>query len=398
MCSPSAPAPQAPPPAPDYRAAAAEQGAANLAAAKLQGRINNPNVISPYGTQTVKWGDPTYFDEARYNQVLDQYKTQGYWTDSAGTQLDYEPAKSQFMGLDPNTPTITQKFSPEQQAIYDKQVAAKKNIGDLAVQGSDALKGVVGKQFDLSGMPAAPGSAEATRDKVIAAMMGRVDEDYGRSTDQANSDLIAAGIRPGSKAYDDKMQLLQRGRNDALNQAIISSGAEAQRDFGMDSDRRRQAIAELLSQRQTPLNEVSALMSGAQVTNPFSMPGYAQNTQVQPAPIFNAAQAQGQYGLNAYNAQNQANAAYDGGGSNGLMNGLFSLGSAAILASDRRLKSNIIRVGTHPLGIGVYDYDIFGRRERGVMAQELQPVMPQAVVTHPQGYLMVNYAMIGGRP
>ena len=53
MCAP------APPPPPDYAGAAAAQGAANVDAAKVQGRINNPNVINPYGTQTVTWDGDT---------------------------------------------------------------------------------------------------------------------------------------------------------------------------------------------------------------------------------------------------------------------------------------------------------------------------------------------------
>lgn len=47
--SPSAPAP------PDYAGAAVAQGAANLETAKAQGRMNNPNVVGPLGSQTVTW-------------------------------------------------------------------------------------------------------------------------------------------------------------------------------------------------------------------------------------------------------------------------------------------------------------------------------------------------------
>jgi hypothetical protein len=42
----------------------------------------------------------------------------------------------------------------------------------------------------------------------------------------------------------------------------------------------------------------------------------------------------------------------------------------------------------------VYEYDIRGRRERGVMAQELLPVMPEAVAVDGDGYYMVNYAAL----
>ncbi len=72
-------------------------------------------------------------------------------------------------------------------------------------------------------------------------------------------------------------------------------------------------------------------------------------------------------------------------------------------ASDRNVKENIVRIGEHPLGIGLYlfDYkpafrDQWGHgRQFGVMAQEVETVMPAAVCTHPDGYKMVDYAMLG---
>ncbi len=62
--------------------------------------------------------------------------------------------------------------------------------------------------------------------------------------------------------------------------------------------------------------------------------------------------------------------------------------------SDYRLKSNIERVGEHPLGVGIYEYDIEGRRERGVMAHELALVKPEAVAIGDDGYFMVDYGML----
>jgi len=71
--------------------------------------------------------------------------------------------------------------------------------------------------------------------------------------------------------------------------------------------------------------------------------------------------------------------------------------------SDQRAKENIVRIGEHPLGIGLYlfDYkpgfrDQWGHgRQFGVMAQEVEAVMPEAVSIHPDGYRMVDYAMLG---
>jgi hypothetical protein len=71
--------------------------------------------------------------------------------------------------------------------------------------------------------------------------------------------------------------------------------------------------------------------------------------------------------------------------------------------SDRAVKENIIRVGEHPLGIGLYlfDYKPSFReacghgRQFGVMADEVESVMPEAVRIDVDGYMMVDYAMLG---
>ena len=70
-------------------------------------------------------------------------------------------------------------------------------------------------------------------------------------------------------------------------------------------------------------------------------------------------------------------------------------GGAGLLKmfSDRRLKSNIVKVGDHPKGFGIYEYDIFGRRERGVMAQEVEKVIPEAVSEF-LGYKIVDYGRL----
>jgi hypothetical protein len=139
--------------------------------------------------------------------------------------------------------------------------------------------------------------------------------------------------------------------------------------------------------------------------------GY-QGANVAAAPVFAGTQAAGDFAqrnysnqVANYNAQMGLLGSVAGiagaaaGGPLGLMGGLFGKGAPAAPAapnpSDRRLKSNIVRVGTHPLGIGIYEYDIFGERQRGVMADEVEAVKPEAVTTHPtEGYKMVYYGML----
>lgn len=84
------------------------------------------------------------------------------------------------------------------------------------------------------------------------------------------------------------------------------------------------------------------------------------------------------------------------GGIGSLFGGFGGTSTTGATTSDRRLKSNIVRVGTHPLGIGVYEYDIWGMRQRGVMADEVLSVMPEAVTMQDNGYMAVFYDKIGG--
>ena len=71
-------------------------------------------------------------------------------------------------------------------------------------------------------------------------------------------------------------------------------------------------------------------------------------------------------------------------------------------ASDPAFKENVVRVGEHPAGFGLYLFDYkaefsdFGAgRQFGVMADEVEKILPEAVVVGDNGYRMVNYAMLG---
>lgn len=67
--------------------------------------------------------------------------------------------------------------------------------------------------------------------------------------------------------------------------------------------------------------------------------------------------------------------------------------------SDIRVKENIERVGTHfRTGLPVYEFNYIhvpNKRYRGVMAQDVEKVYPQAVETMHDGIKAVNYEMLG---
>lgn len=95
--------------------------------------------------------------------------------------------------------------------------------------------------------------------------------------------------------------------------------------------------------------------------------------------------------LNAWNANEQAAAAQSAG--MGTAAGMIA--SAAIMASDRRAKENIEPVGTSPAGYPIYEFNYIGNpvRFRGVIAQDIQKLKPDAVVEE-DGKLLVDYAKL----
>ena len=68
-----------------------------------------------------------------------------------------------------------------------------------------------------------------------------------------------------------------------------------------------------------------------------------------------------------------------------------------VTESDRRLKVDVVRVGTHPAGFGLYRFKYLWSEEEhvGVIAQEVRDVVPAAVVEGEDGFLRVNYGAIG---
>lgn len=262
------------PNAPNPKKVAKAQGEENRKTALTTAMLGNPNVTNSYGSQSVSYTlDPT---------------TGNY------------------------VPNLSQTLNPVQQGLLDKSNAIQGQMGDIGMNVAQNAQGTYGQPLSFDGAPAMPGDAQATRDKVMAAMMGRVDDDTAKSRDQVQSELTAAGIPAGSKAYADRMALVDRGYNDARSQAMLASGQEATRDFGMDMQGRQQGISEILAQRNQPLNELNAISSGTQVAQPQF--GDTKGANVAPVDIAGLSGQQYAGEMNAYNAQvGQQNSILSGG-------------------------------------------------------------------------------------
>lgn len=100
------------------------------------------------------------------------------------------------------------------------------------------------------------------------------------------------------------------------------------------------------------------------------------------------------------NAQTNAFGATQGSGSP-----LMGLAGAALggwaqsgfAMSDRRVKENIVLVGSYANGLPKYEFNYIGDKHRyqGVMAQDVEPLYPEAILRTEDGMMAVNYRHLG---
>lgn len=85
-----------------------------------------------------------------------------------------------------------------------------------------------------------------------------------------------------------------------------------------------------------------------------------------------------------------------GGGPSTLGSIASTVGGIASIFSDRRLKTDIVKVATAHDGLGIYNYRYKGKREvhRGVMADEVQKFRPWALGPRIGGFATVNYGAL----
>lgn len=335
------------PPNPERTAAA--QAAANREAVRESALVNQINQVTPFGSLT--------------------------YTGAVGS-----PDR-----------TATTTLAPAQQQMLDYSNQAGIGFGQLANQQLSAVSDRLASPLDFGSFGAVPQANEQTRQATAAAMMDRLNPQFDRDLNALETRLANQGIGYGSQAYSAAMDDFNRSRNDARLAVDAQAGNEMARMLGMQLQSRNQGLTETVQQRQIPLNELAAMLSGSQVQSPQFMNtgGY----QVAPADIMGATYANYNGALNNYNMQQQQNASN--------MQGLFGLLGAGAQAyaynpmawSDRRLKRDIVRIGErNGLPLYVWRY-VWGALGIGHMADEVRRVKPEAVHSV-NGYDLVNYGVL----
>ena len=287
--------------------------------------------------------------------------------DSPWGALEYQQSGTQTI-IDPNgkeiiVPKYTAKttLTPEQQAIFDLTQKAQTNLAGIANDQSAFLGEYLSKPFQFDNQAAA--------DWAYDLGSSRLDPRFAQQEEAVRTRLINQGIRPGTEAYDAEMSRLGQDKNDAYNQLMLQG--------------RGQAFSEALASRNQPLNEIIGLMSGSQVQSPNST--FAQTPQTGVAGVDYTGLVNQKYQADMSNYNSGMNA----------LGGLFKMGGQ-FLFSDARLKTDIKRVGATDSGIPIYTYRYVsgGPVQMGVMAQDVEETIPDAVMMHPSGFRMVDYRKV----
>lgn len=201
---------------PDPMQTAQAQAGLNQSTATTQQLLNQTNQVTPTGTLNYEQTGTTGF-----------YDSNGRWV-----------SVPQF--------TATTKLTPQQQAIFDTNQQTQQNIAGIGRDQSARIGDLLGTPLDLSN--------DTISNYLYDLASPRMDSQWSSSEDALRSRLANSGIKAGSDAYDREFANFSQAKSDAYNNLLLSG--------------RGQAVQEMLAARNQPINEISALLSGAQVSMP----------------------------------------------------------------------------------------------------------------------------------
>lgn len=320
------------PKAPDPVQTAQAQAGVNLSTAIGQQQLNMVDQVNPWGTTEYSQNGATRYQDSFGNWVEVPRYTQ------------------------------TTTFTPEQQAIFDASQAAQGNLANIASEQSGRIQEILSDPFQFDNQSAA--------DWAYDLGATRLDPRFAREEESLRSRLTNQGIREGTAAWDSAFSRLGESKNDAYNQLMLQG--------------RGQAFGEALATRNQPVNELTALLTGSQVSNPAQMSGPTPQAQVGGVDYAGMVQDQYQSKLASHNA---------------MLGGLFGLaGTGAQFIpgfglSDERAKEDIKRVGETDAGVPLYSWRYKGDGETriGPMAQEVDRMQPASSGPSLFGLRTVNY-------
>lgn len=260
--------------------------------------------------------------------------------------------------------TATQTLSPQQQAIKDQTNAAQQNLAGLANQQSGFLQDYLSKPFDYNNQDAENWAYDLASQRILPQQQ--------KSDEALRTRLLNSGIREGSAAWNSEMQRETNANTDQLNQLALQG--------------RQQGYQEAVDTRSRPINEITALLSGSQVSQPNFV-----NANMPTIPTTDVAGL-----INTNYQQRLAASQQNGAGIGGLFTGIGNLAGSLIGLSDDDAKKNKKRHGDVDGEMGLWTFNYRDEpagtpKHVGLMASEVEKVKPGAVKRGKDGLRRVDY-------
>ena len=360
-------------------------------AGQIQGSVQDPSLVQQQVTDALYKQQTQYLDpqfERSQAKMENQLANQGITRGSEAWNNAMQEANMQ-----------------KQQAYESARSSA---IGQGVAAGSQMYQNqLAGGQFANTAQQQAYQQSLANAQMQNSARAQQLQEalSTGQFTNAAQAQAYQQelqNIQNQNAAMSQQFNFGQQNANLA-NQAANQQYAQQLSNAQLYNQALQQNFGNAQTLQQQPINILNAVRSGAQMQAAqqpqvgVSSPG--QLATWSGPDLLGAATAQGQYNQGLYNSQTAA--------SSNQMSGLMGLAGTGMMAyamSDRRTKENIIKVGKLDNGLNLYKFEYkpewkdeagYGQHI-GVMADEAENVLPEAVIIRPDGYKMVNYEVIYG--
>lgn len=308
----------------------------------------------------------------------------------------------------------TMKEQAEKQDVRaDEQFALDKEIQEKQIAAADKTMAEFNRNApsrEAIYKEAEDYNTAENKERIAAEAIGDTKQAFGIQADDQARKMQSYGINPTSGQFQG-----MTNANSIMQAATEGAAATRARNAAEQLGWAKKMDAIALSQGQfgnqatstgLALNAGNQALASGQVT--MGNYGALGNSMAQSAGTANQGWNNvGQLGVqkynadvNAYEARTKAASAESAGF--GSMVGSLAGTAAKLYLSDIRTKENIKLVGWLPNGLPVYDYeykpefkDEAGHgRFRGVMAHEVEKVIPDAVVTLDNGYKAVDYSKV----
>lgn len=198
---------------------------------------------------------------------------------------EYNPFGQRTWSQGPDdTWSMTETLNPQEQAALDRERGIREQYQNLASSRFGAVEQSLGQAIDPMD--------DASRQRVEQAMFSRLNPQFERDEERLRTRLSNQGLVPGSEAYMREWDTLNRAKNDARQQAVLSGGQEQSRIFDLQS-----------RARQMPLNELLQLSQAAGGATIPQYQSYGGPNQGAPIDLVGAGQNQYNAASDAYNAK-----------------------------------------------------------------------------------------------